>query len=136
MFPNAFVKNLQRSPRRNYQKSYIFFSPWLLRHASLFVEWQVWKMAGRHLLSTTPIRVAMIKICRERSSYTAKACLYKKQTAEYILIWRDDARMRDTSLQPSSGFSSEHRGSSTKLLLWPYMIRFFVTNIIYISQVQ
>jgi len=29
--------------------------------------------------------------------YGAKARLYKKQTAEYILIWRDDARMRDTS---------------------------------------
>lgn len=31
------------------------------------------------------------------------------------------ARVRDISLQPSSGFSSKHRGSSAKLLLWPFV---------------
>lgn len=44
----------------------------------------------------------------------------KKQTAEYI-IWDARERLRDISLQPSSGFSSEHRGSSAKLLLWPFV---------------
>lgn len=104
MFPNAFVKN-RHSPRRNHQKLHIFFT---LTSAGLLHR--KWKTAGRHLLST--IRIAIVKICRERHNVYTKSRLL---STLYVM------RVRDISLQPSSGFSSEHRGSSAKLLLRPFV---------------
>jgi hypothetical protein len=43
------------------------------------------------------------------------------QKADCRVHYMRYARVRDISLQPSSGFSSKHRGSSAKLLLWPFV---------------